>query len=95
MKLLAASALDEFALTHPQCKSSLQRWKTAVKNAEWSQHSHVIQTFGKARKVGKNYNFKVHDGCRVIAAVWFAHGTVRIKRVLTHAQYEKLDIASL
>jgi mRNA interferase HigB len=94
MKLLNRGALQAFASKHRSAKSRLDNWGTAVRNANWGKFADVRQTAGSADVVGPNVVFNVGSD-RIVATIDYVRQSVRIKRVLTHAEYERLNIAEL
>ena len=94
MKLLDRGVLKSFAAKHRLAGPKLNNWELAVSKATWEKFADIRQTFRSADLVGPNVVFDVGSN-RIVTTVNFVVQSVRIKRVLTHAEYERLDIAKL
>ena len=99
MKIIRKRKLEEFRAKHATSRASLENWYHTVKNAEWTKFSDVKNTYGKSvdqwSKGDKDfYIFEIGDD-RLIAGIQYAYkktrakGTVFIKFVLTHPEYDK------
>lgn len=99
MHIVAHSTLVSF-YSQPQCKDAqgaLEAWYEAAKLAEWASPADVKEQFGNASIVGNNrvvFNIKGND-YRLIVAIAYRMKWVYIKFVGTHAQYDRIDAATV
>lgn len=78
-------------------KEPLDYWYNIVKDAGWSAHSDLKNTFPSADFVGnERYVFNIAgNNYRLIAAVNFKIGTVYIKFIGLHKDYDKIDASTI
>ncbi|MFT3793080.1 MAG: type II toxin-antitoxin system HigB family toxin [Rudaea sp.] len=97
MKVIAVSTLREFWIKHPDSEQPLKAWHDEAKTARWSKPQDVKNAFASASLIGKNrvvFNIKGND-YRLIVAVARRHEAVYIKFIGTHAEYDKVDAATV
>ena len=96
MSPLNLALVERFADEHPQARKPLQNWVSILRCAQWKRFADVKQTFGPTDKVGRLYVFNIGGSkFRLIATINFAFETVRIERVVTHAEYSRLDLRKM
>ncbi len=97
MRLIAWSSLLVYAQRHPQTLPALLHWRALVKDAQWSSMSDVIATASKAKSVGGDrIRFEIAGGnYRLVAAFDFEKQIVFVKFIGTHAEYDRIDAASV
>lgn len=99
MHIVAHSSLVNF-YSQPQyrdAQGALEAWHEAVKLACWSSPADVKAQFGNASIVGNNrvvFNIKGND-YRLIVAIAYRMQWVYVKFVGTHAQYDRIDAATV
>ena len=99
MHIVAHSTLVNF-YSHPQHKDArgaLEAWHETVRLAQWTSPADVKAQFGSASIVGNNramFNIKGND-YRLIVAIAYRMQWVYIKFVGTHAQYDRVDAATV
>ncbi|MBR1484418.1 MAG: type II toxin-antitoxin system HigB family toxin [Prevotella sp.] len=92
MKILFPEKIEEFERSHADAKDALARWSSIVTNAEWKNHVELKQDFPSADYVGNNryvFNIKGNNYRTVVLVVFFA-GTVSIRFIGTHSEYDKI-----
>ena len=97
MVIISHKAIREFAVSHPDLSTALERWYTITENADWKGFSDIKAQFNSVDAVGDGlfvFNIKGND-CRLIARIIFRTRTVLIRFVGTHKQYDLINIASL
>lgn len=96
MDPLNLTLVEKFSEEHPQARKPLRTWVSVLRCAQWKRFADVKETFGPTDKVGDLYVFNIGGGkFRLIATINFAFETVRIERVMTHAEYSRLDLRKL
>jgi len=89
--------LNDFVQTHAQSAKPLNKWLTEVESAQWGSHAELKQTFPSADYV-KNGRYVFNIGgnnYRIVAVVIFIGGVMNIRFVGTHAEYDKIDCATI
>lgn len=91
MVVIAPSRIKEFIQLYPLSKNALDEWYKKTKAAEWSNFSDVKQTFNTCDPVGKGrFIFDIQgNNYRLVAVILFNVRTVFIRRIMTHAEYER------
>lgn len=98
MKILFPEKIEEFAIHHPDAKEALERWSDIISKANWRHHADLKQDFPSADYVGNNryvFNIKGNSYRNIVMVVFFA-GTVAIRFIGTHSEYDKIkDIKNI
>jgi len=97
MNVIARKNLEAHWRRHPETEQPLRAWLTAAKTANWTSMNAVLGTFSKASPVSAERC--VFDICggnyRLIVAFKFTARTAFIKFIGTHAQYDRVDAATV
>jgi len=95
--VISKAVLNKFGETHADVASALNDWYATVKNADWGSFADVKQTYGSVDYVTDNrYVFNIKGNrYRLVAMIFFSVRTVYIKFVGTHADYDKIDVATV
>ena len=98
MKIIYPERIDDYAESHPDAKPALERWSVILKSATWNHHSDLKKDFPSADYVGNNryvFNIKGNNYRLIVLVVFFA-GTVAIRFIGTHKEYDKIkDIKTI
>lgn len=97
MKIVAVGTLRDFWEKHPDAEQSLKAWYDEARAATWASPAEVKARYGNASIVGKNrvvFNIK-GNSYRMIVAVAYKFQAIYIKFIGTHAEYDKVDAASV
>lgn len=93
MHVVARKTLIDFYSSHPDSKGDLEAWFHEAKRAEWRTPADI-----KARYPGASilkHSRVVFNICRnkyrLMVRIIFGGGTVYIRFVGTHAEYDKID----
>ena len=97
MVIISKTALSKFAKKHPNVTVALNDWYNIVKSADWSRLADVKQGFNAVDYVADNrYVFNIKGNhYRLVVMIFFSMRTVYIKFVGTHAEYNKIDVATI
>ena len=97
MRIIAWSVLAAYAVSHPKTGASLGHWRAVTKAASWKTMAEVTSTFSKAHSVsGDRVRFEIAGGdYRLIVAFDFGHQIAFVKFIGTHAEYDKIDAATV
>jgi mRNA interferase HigB len=89
--------LDDFVQLHANAVKPLNKWVADVKAAHWNSHQDLKRQFPTADYV-KNGRYVFNIGgnnFRLVAVVIFVGGVMNIRFVGTHAEYDKIDCATI
>ena len=97
MKVIAVGTLNDFWTRHPTAEQPLKAWYDEARHAAWSSPQDIRNRYASASFVGKNrvvFNIKGND-FRLIVAVAYRFQAVYIKFIGTHAEYDRIDAATV
>jgi len=89
--------LDDFVQSHVQALKPVNRWLQKVNNATWTSHADLKCAFPSADYV-KNGRYVFNIGgnmFRIVTVVVFVGGVMNIRFIGTHAEYDKIDCATI
>jgi mRNA interferase HigB len=100
MRIIARRTLREFIDSlagqkdQPAVKAALDAWFDEVKKAQWSSTADVKRSYATASIVtAERIVFNVKGNTyRLVVAVDFEKGIVRIKWIGTHKDYDRIDV---
>jgi mRNA interferase HigB len=97
MKIVALSTLKAFWTRHPDAKGPLQSWYSAAAEENWTTPQDIKNRYRSADFIGdRRVVFNIGGNhYRLIVAVAYRTGWVYVKFVGTHADYDKVDAASV
>ena len=97
MRVIAINTLREFWGKHPGAEQPLKAWFDEASKAQWLQPTDIKAQYRSA-SILKNrrvvFNIKGND-YRLIVAVAYRFQAVYIKFIGTHAQYDRIDAATV
>ena len=93
MKILNRRLLDKFIDKHADAESALQHWIDNVEEANWKSHNELKLDFPSANYVGKErYVFNIRgNNYRMVVVVVFIQGSLTIRFLGTHKEYDKIN----
>ena len=98
MRIIARRTLVDYYEKHPQAKEALEDWFHKTKKAEWTCFADIKKTFNSVDSVGNQhyvFNIKGNNYRTIVLVVFFA-GTVAIRFIGTHSEYDKIkDIKNI
>jgi len=97
MKVIAVAALRDFWHRHPLAEQPLKAWYDEARHATWSCPREIRERYASASFVGHNrvvFNIKGND-YRLVVAVAYRFQAAYIKFVGTHAEYDRIDAATV
>jgi mRNA interferase HigB len=97
MRIIARRTLREFWLAHPQSEMPLKTWFDVAKGATWTSPSDIKARYASASFVANNrvvFNIKGND-YRLIVWINYPKQIIFIKFIGTHAEYDKIDAATV
>lgn len=97
MRIISRRLLREFWEKHPDACIPLQTWYHDVKRADWKSPADIKEVYRTTSFLPNNrvvFNIK-GNRYRIVVVVVYAHSVVFIRFVGTHAEYERIDAASI
>ena len=89
--------LREFWEKHPDSQQALQAWYHDAKLANWKTPADIKSIYRNASIVANNrvvFNIKGND-YRLVVAIQYQHGVIYIRFIGTHAEYDKIEAATI
>ena len=97
MRFIAISYLRHFWEEYPSAEQHLKAWIDEIKKAAWTQPAEIKEQY-RSVSILENcrvvFNIKGND-YRLIVAVAYRFQAVYIMFVGTHAQYDRIDAATV
>ncbi|MBV8063603.1 MAG: type II toxin-antitoxin system HigB family toxin [Nevskia sp.] len=97
MRVIALSALRDFWMRHPQSETPLRVWYAEAGRAAWRSPADIKLAHRTASVLANNrvvFNIKGND-YRLVVAVHYNRGMMFIRFVGTHAEYDRVDAATI
>jgi mRNA interferase HigB len=97
VRIIARKVLVAFAMRHPETTASLVHWEQVTKVAAWRSPAEVVAAFPKAKTINdERVRFEVSGGnYRLIVAFDFRRSAAFIKFIGSHADYDRVDAATV
>ncbi len=97
MHIVSLKQLRLFWQKHPDAEEPLRSWHAIARRAQWRTPVEIRADYGSASFVGKNrvvFNIKGND-YRLIVVAEYQKGRLFIRFVGTHAEYDRIDAATV
>jgi mRNA interferase HigB len=98
MRVLGTDKLWEFMKKHPQARGPLAAWLAEAESARWARWADLKDRYPRAdlvpgRNVGRLVVFDIKgNDYRLVAHVHFDQQFIVVRRVGTHAEYNKWSL---
>jgi len=90
MNVISYATVKQFIRKHGDSKSSLNSWYRTASKAKWQNLVEVKQSYPHADLYGRCTVFNIGGNkYRLIAKVDYCAQVIRIREILTHAEYDK------
>ncbi|WP_373541527.1 type II toxin-antitoxin system HigB family toxin [Chamaesiphon sp.] len=90
MHIISRKRLVLFALTHADSEVALDTWDRTAKSAEWQNLVELREAYPSADLVDIYTVFNIKGNhYRLIAEINYRIGTIFVRNILTHAEYDK------
>ena len=97
MRVIAKKILRDFWLKHPDCEQQLKSWYNEAEIATWKTPNEIKRDYPSASILENNrivFNIKGNN-YRLIIKLNYHYQMVWIRFIGTHAQYDKVDAATI
>jgi mRNA interferase HigB len=97
MRIIAESTLLVFCAENKNAEQSILAWHQEAVRASWKTPQEIKEQYRSASIIANNrvvFNIKGND-YRLIVAVAYRIGTAYVKFIGTHAEYDKVDAATV
>lgn len=92
VRIISRRALREATARHGEWRASLNAWYKITKDADWKDFAEVRNSWRNSDVVGDFVVFDIgHNKCRLIATIKYEWRMVYIRRILSHAAYDRED----
>ena len=96
MRIVSRKAIREATAIHGEWGASLNAWYKITRGADWNTFADVRNSWKNSDVVGRFVIFDVsHNRCRLIATINYKWRMVYIRRILSHAEYDRKDWCKL
>lgn len=97
MHVISRKPLREFSVKHPPAKAPLDAWFAEASRAKWACFADVKKIYGSADVVADNrviFNIGGNK-YRLVVKIAYKTGTVFVRFVGTHAEYDKINAKTI
>ncbi len=97
MVVISKTILNDFGQQHADAIDALNEWYAVVKAADWNSLADVRQVYNSVDYAGNDrYVFSIRGNrYRVVCMIFFDKRTMFIRFVGTHAEYDRVDCATI
>jgi mRNA interferase HigB len=101
MRLITARTVERFAREHAEAENALADWIACVQVARWETPNDALSSGLSVRTIGdRRLVFRIiGNKYRIICDVQYASrdlaGIIRVQFIGTHAEYDKVDAATV
>jgi mRNA interferase HigB len=97
LRVIAKKILRDFWLKHPDCEQQLKSWYNEAEIATWKTPNEIKRDYPSVSILENNrivFNIKGNN-YRLIIKLNYHYQMVWIRFIGTHAQYDKVDAATI
>ena len=97
MNVISVKTLRDFWAINQEAEKSLKSWFHYVKAASWNDPAELKSQFGNASIVGSERAvFNIHGNkYRLVVRINYFSGTVFVRFVGTHQEYDQIDVETI
>lgn len=97
MRIVAIKTLRQFWSRHRDAEQSLKAWYAEAADAQWRTPQDILTRYGSADILSDNrvvFNIKGNQ-YRLVVKIHYNTGTVYIRFIGTHTEYDKIDAETI
>lgn len=93
MLIVNLKKMNEFGKQHADTRKSIATWVNVTEGAVWKKKQDVLDDFPTAKMIRNNRaRFEIrHNFYRLIVFINYDAGTVVIRFIGTHTEYDRID----
>ena len=94
--IIARSTLLYYCSVYPEARTALLEWYNEMMKREFQNFNELKNTYGNASIIGDDrlvFNI-MGNKYRLVVRMVFEYKTIQIKWFGTHAEYDKIDVAT-
>lgn len=97
MTIVFLKKLNEFGKRHADARKSLATWRSVTEEAIWKSKQDVLYDFPNAKMIKNNRaRFEIkHNTYRLIVFINYEGGTIVIRFIGTHTEYDRINPATI
>ncbi|RPJ61085.1 MAG: type II toxin-antitoxin system HigB family toxin [Acidobacteria bacterium] len=97
MNVIARKTLKQFWTRHTDAEQELKSWYHEVKRATWQNSAELKNRYPKASIINsERVVFNIcRNSYRLVVRINYESGTVFIKFIGTHAEYDAIDVETI
>ena len=97
MRIISRRRLVEFWVLHPNAEQPLRAWYAEAKKANWKSPAEIKMTYRSASILsGDRVIFNIKGNTyRLVVIVEYSQGKLFVRFVGTHAEYDRIDAATI
>jgi len=90
VRVISRKAIRDASVKHTEWAASLNAGYKITKSADWENFEDLRSSWKHSDKVGKFVVFDIsHNRCRLIATIAYKWKMVYIRRIMSHAEYDR------
>ena len=97
MRIIALGTMRSFWEAHPDAEQPLKAWHDEARGATWGSPTEIKARYASASFLANNrvvFNIK-GNSYRLVVAVAYQYQAIYIKFIGTHADYDRIDAATV
>lgn len=97
MIITGSEKFEKFCKKHRDAQATLEKWVEEITKASWKNHNELKSSYLSADYVGNNrYVFNIRgNNYRLVVLVVFFAGSVDIRFIGTHKDYDNIDVKTI
>jgi mRNA interferase HigB len=97
MRVFARRTLREYWKNHSNAEQVLKAWYSEAKHAQWKSPDDIKKKYPQASILpGNRVIFRINgNNYRLVVKINYDYGQVFIRFIGTHAEYDKIDAATV
>ena len=96
MRIILQRRLQDFAKKHADAANQILTWGKTVQKAKWKKGEDILVTYPQAKLIpSKRARFKIVGNKYRLVIEVDVNNFVKIRFIGTHAEYDKIDAATI
>ncbi|WP_426671056.1 type II toxin-antitoxin system HigB family toxin [Mucilaginibacter sp. McL0603] len=97
MVIISYGTIRDFFEVHADAKDALNNWYRLASKADWANYHEIKEMFNSVDAIGNDrFVFNIRGNTyRLVVMIFFDIRTIYIRFVGTHADYDRIDSATI